>query len=70
MNPIETSGSDIEAVWDSFGINRCNFRPHWNGDLVNLFSVVEMRENESATEEFIHDLKAMAEGHTEVSRWR
>jgi hypothetical protein len=55
MNAIETTGTDIEAAWDSFGICRCDFRPHWDGDLVNLFSVVERREDESATERFMKD---------------
>ena len=53
MNPIETTGTDIEPVWDSFGINRYDFRSHWKGDLVNLFSVVDMQENESTTEQFM-----------------
>lgn len=55
MNPIETTGSDIEADWDSFGISRCDFCSQWNGDLVNLFSVVDTHEDESATERFMKD---------------
>ncbi len=55
MNPIETTGTDIETEWDSFGISRCDFRPHWNGDMVNLFSVVDMRDDESTTEQFMKD---------------
>lgn len=55
MNPIETTGTNIEAAWDSFGINRCDFRPQWDGDLVNLFSVVDIQEDESTTEKFMKD---------------
>jgi hypothetical protein len=55
MNPIETTGTDIEAAWDSFGISRCDFRPQWDGDLVNLFSVVDIQQDESATEQFMKD---------------
>lgn len=55
MNAIETTGTDIEMAWDSFGISRCDFRPHWNGDLVNLFSIVDRQEDEPATERFMKD---------------
>ncbi|MFO1521052.1 MAG: hypothetical protein U1F77_08295 [Kiritimatiellia bacterium] len=55
MNPIETTGTDTEAAWDSFGINRCDFRPQWDGDLVNLFSVIDIQQDESTTEQFMKD---------------
>ncbi len=55
MNPIETTGTDIESTWDSFGINRCDFRPQWDGDLVNLFSVVDMQGDELTTQQFMKD---------------
>ena len=55
INPIETAGTDIEPAWDAFGINRCDFRPQWDGDLVNLFSVVDKQESESTTEQFMKD---------------
>jgi len=63
MHPIETTDSDIEVNWDSFGISRCDFRSQWNGDLVNLFSVVDSREDESATEQF------MKECARSIARW-
>jgi hypothetical protein len=50
MKAIETTGTDIEPAWNSFGINRVDFRPHWNGDLVNIFTSVEPLDSESATE--------------------
>ena len=55
MNAIETTGTDIEPAWDSFGINRGDFRPHWDGDLVNLFSTVEPLDSEPATEGLMMD---------------
>ena len=55
MNPIETTETDIELVWDSFGINRCDFRPQWNGDLVNVFSAVDIRKDEPTTQQFMKE---------------
>ncbi|MCX6857507.1 MAG: hypothetical protein NTV80_21690 [Verrucomicrobia bacterium] len=55
MNPIETTGTDIEVAWDSFGISRSDFRPEWNGDLVNLFSVVQLQKDECSTEQFMKE---------------
>ncbi|YCM46935.1 hypothetical protein V2O64_24190 (plasmid) [Verrucomicrobiaceae bacterium 227] len=52
---IELAGTDIEAVWDSFGIEWCDFRPHWEGDLVSLFSVVEIQQDELSTEQLMKD---------------
>ncbi|MCU0796448.1 MAG: hypothetical protein MUF31_10985 [Akkermansiaceae bacterium] len=61
MIPIETTGTDIEAAWNSFGISRCDFRPQWDGDLVNLFTVVDIQQDESTTEQFMKDCaRAMA----------
>jgi hypothetical protein len=50
MKAIETNGTDIEPAWNSFGINRVDFRPLWNGDLVSIFTSVEPLDSESATE--------------------
>lgn len=61
MSPVQTTGTNIEVEWDSFGISRCDFRPQWEGDLVNLFSVVGIREDESSTERFMkHCARAIA----------
>jgi hypothetical protein len=50
MKAIETIGTDTEPPWESFGINRVDFRPHWDGDLVNIFTSVEPLDTEFATE--------------------
>lgn len=62
MIPIKTTEMDIEADWDSFVISRCDFRPQWDCDLVNLFSVVAKQDGESKTEQFMKDCaRAIAE---------
>lgn len=53
MHPVEVTGKDSEPIWDEFGIERCDFRRHWNGDLVNLFSVVGPKGSEFDTECFM-----------------
>ena len=55
MKAIETTGTNTEPAWDSFGINRVDFRPHWDGDLVNIFSSVEPLDSEFATERLMVD---------------
>lgn len=55
MTPIETGGETIEPMWDSFGINRIDFRPHWDGDYVNVFSTVEPQNSEEDTANFMRD---------------
>ena len=29
-----------EPVWESVGLRGCDFRPHFNGDLINLFTAI------------------------------
>ncbi|BDS05381.1 hypothetical protein NT6N_04210 [Oceaniferula spumae] len=57
MNAIErTSDIDIpdeEITWEGFGIHRTSFRPQWDGDLVNLFTVIHPQESEATTESFV-----------------
>ena len=55
MTPIETEGEPIEPSWESFGIRRMDFRPHFNGDLVNVFSAVEPQFSEEMTGNFMKD---------------
>ena len=62
MTPIETEGEPVEPTWDSFGINRIDFRPNWDGDFVNVFSTVEPQDSEESTANFIRDCtKKLAE---------
>ena len=62
MSPIEVKGQPIEPNWCSFGIKRMDFRPHFDGDLVNIFSTVQPQFSEQVTEDFIKDcaLKLLA----------
>ena len=54
MTPIEINRSkEIEPAWDSFGIKRTDFRPEFNGDLVNIFSTVQPQSSKEKTELYI-----------------
>jgi len=55
MKPVETTGTEVEPIWDEFGIDRCDFRRHWNGDLINVFSIVGRKATEAETEHFIKE---------------
>jgi hypothetical protein len=55
MTPVETDGETIELAWDNFGIRRTDFRPHWDGDYVNVFSTVEPQASEDATADYMRD---------------
>ena len=70
MNAIETTGTDTELAWDSFGINRVDFRPHWDGDLVNIFASVEPLDTGSATERLMIECARSIAGWVTVHRDR
>ena len=55
MKAIETTGTNTEPAWESFGISRVDFRPHWDGDLVTIFSFVEPLDSELTTERLMVD---------------
>ena len=39
-----------EPVWDSVGIHGCDFRPHFDGDLHNVFTTIYPLESKAETE--------------------
>jgi len=41
MNPVDDTYPGTELEWDSFTIIRADFRSHWNGDLVNLTTLIK-----------------------------
>jgi hypothetical protein len=49
MNPVEDIYPGTERQWDSFTIVRANFRRHWDGDLVNLFTLIQPGRTMSET---------------------
>jgi len=51
MTPVEIG----EPNWESFGIRRMDFRPHFDGDLVNVFSAIKPQFTEEMTAQFIKD---------------
>lgn len=40
MRLIENQSADRDPIWDELSVSRCDFRPHWKGDLVNVFSTI------------------------------
>ena len=70
MIPVETTGTDIEPARDSFEISRIDFRPHWDGDLVNLFSVVGPLDSECATERLMTECARSIAGWVATHRDR
>ena len=49
MNVVEEPYPGTERVWDSVTAVRVDFRQHWNGDLVNLFTLIEPASTASET---------------------
>ncbi len=52
MIPIREPSSEEEPEWDSFGIKATDFRPHWDGHLVNVFSTITPQKDIAQTERF------------------
>ncbi|MEM9345999.1 MAG: hypothetical protein AAGB26_05210 [Planctomycetota bacterium] len=51
MNVIYADdGSIDEPLWDSVAIRSCDFRPHFNGDLHNVFTTTHPLESKEQTE--------------------
>ncbi|GAA5496357.1 hypothetical protein Rhal01_02540 [Rubritalea halochordaticola] len=55
ITPVETDGTDPEFIWSSIGIRRADFRPDWNGDLVNVYTAVHPCESADDTEAMMQD---------------
>lgn len=53
MTAIEIGDEATEPEWNSFGIRRIDFRPHFDGDYVNVFSTVEPMTSEETTANFM-----------------
>ncbi len=49
MKPVEDTYPGTERQWDSFTIVRADFRRHWNGGLINLFTLVHPAQTVSET---------------------
>ncbi len=70
MNPIEDANFGAEREWDSFSIVRANFRPHWNGDLVNLTTLIHPRGTLSVTNSLVEQCTVLMAGWVLVNRDR
>jgi hypothetical protein len=54
---------DDEPMWDLVGVSSCDFRPHFDGNLIHLFSCV-------TPERTAHETEAALADHTrEIARW-
>lgn len=54
--------NEKEPLWDTVALHGCDFRPHIDGDLHNLFTTVFPLESEKETSSFILDVvKEIAE---------
>ena len=51
MKAIRNPESDPE--WDTIGITSTDFRPHWEGDIVNVYSCVYPNQTKSETEQLL-----------------
>lgn len=63
MNAVEDTYPGTERLWDSFTIVRADFRRHWNGDLVSLFTLIRPAQT-------VSESAALAEECTQqIARW-
>ncbi len=57
MNVITLAkGDPTEPVWDAVGIRGCDFRPHFDGDLVNVFTTIYPLFSKTETETKFKDI--------------
>ena len=54
--PISDKAGEPEPVWDSVGIRGCDFRPHFDGHLRNLSTVVEPLPTAVETETYFRTI--------------
>jgi len=52
-----------EPMWDTVGISSCDFRPHYNGDLVNLYSFIVPEQTIEKTQVILSKYAR------EIARW-
>ena len=48
--PISNKVGEPEPVWDDVGIHACDFRPHFDGHLRNLFTTITPLQTPAETE--------------------
>jgi len=70
MNPYEDSHPGKEREWDRVTITRTNFRPHFNGDLVNLATLIHPRGTLSVTNSLVEQCTVLIAGWVLVNRDR
>lgn len=61
MHVIESR--DAEPSWDGVSFYRCDFRPHFDGDLVNICTCIEPQVDLPATERLVEECAS------KIARW-
>lgn len=51
MNLLQLT-SDEEPKWDFFSTSGCDFRPHWDGNLINVFTTIRSLADLETTQAF------------------
>lgn len=63
MNVVALNRSDSEPEWIDVGLQGCDFRPHFDGDLHNLFTTIHPLKSKSQTERFFREIAI------EIANW-
>lgn len=53
MKLVQFSSEHDEPTWDCFTTSGTDFRPHWNGDLVNVFTTIYPQGGADETKQFV-----------------
>jgi hypothetical protein len=70
MNPVEDTYPGTEREWDSVTIVRADFRRHWKGDFVNLFTLIRPGQTITDTMAFVVDCTRQIAGWVLANRER
>jgi len=52
MKLVRSTSQDDEPGWDDFSTSATDFRPQWDGDLVNVFTTIRPKPTADETERF------------------
>lgn len=52
MKLVRQESPEAELEWDRFSISASDFRPHWDGNLVNVFTTIRPKGDAAVTQEF------------------
>ena len=52
MKLVQSISQDVEPLWDCFMTSVFDFRPHWDGNLVNVFTTIRPQDGADETKRF------------------